>query len=190
MTRRLDIAEDDVEVESKEEAASFGESGPGGVAGSIVSREWRSGPLLLSDQRDRSGVYTPYPSPLFGQKRRSYRPPYHIQISMGSSSSKPAARKLARAPPAWAGARTPNVGEHPHPHARQNPLASETKDESACGLPYGGTFLDHALDITRDSRDPQFLANLTKLGAVTVDHHMQTIRPVCDLIMCTNITMS
>ncbi|EJF65693.1 hypothetical protein DICSQDRAFT_165404 [Dichomitus squalens LYAD-421 SS1] len=82
---------------------------------------------------------------------------------MGSASSKPAARKLARTPPAWVGARTPNpnVGEQLHPHARPLPRASETKDEG----------------IQRDAHDPQFLANLSKLGPVRVDHHMQTIRP-------------
>ncbi|RPD65960.1 hypothetical protein L226DRAFT_530091 [Lentinus tigrinus ALCF2SS1-7] len=80
---------------------------------------------------------------------------------MGSSASKPAARKLARTPPAWAGARTPGFGEQAHPHARPTAQASEKKDEA----------------ILRDSQDPQFLANLSKLGPVTVDHHMQTIRP-------------
>ncbi|KAI0747950.1 hypothetical protein C8Q80DRAFT_704601 [Daedaleopsis nitida] len=80
---------------------------------------------------------------------------------MGSATSKPA-RKLARTPPAWAGARTPNVVERPpHPHARPQPQASETRSEA----------------IERDSHDPQLLANLTKLGPVAVDHHMQTIHP-------------
>ncbi|KAI0807190.1 hypothetical protein C8Q74DRAFT_1213201 [Fomes fomentarius] len=82
---------------------------------------------------------------------------------MGSASSKPA-RKLARTPPAWAGARTPNVAErppHPHPHSRPPPHASETKSEA----------------IQRDSHDPQFLANLSKLGPVTVDHQVQAVRP-------------
>ncbi|RDX48310.1 hypothetical protein OH76DRAFT_1309723, partial [Lentinus brumalis] len=80
---------------------------------------------------------------------------------MGSSASKPAARKLARAPPAWAGARTPGFGDQPHSHARPAPQASESKDDA----------------ISRDSQDPHFLANLSRLGPVTVDHHMQTIRP-------------
>ncbi|KAI1787898.1 hypothetical protein LXA43DRAFT_895456 [Ganoderma leucocontextum] len=84
---------------------------------------------------------------------------------MGSSASKSAARKLPRAPPAWAGTRSPNpnLGEQPHPHARPPPRASDTKDEA----------------IQRDAHDPQFLANLNKLGPVRVDHHMQTIRPAC-----------
>ncbi|KAI0709013.1 hypothetical protein C8Q76DRAFT_625951 [Earliella scabrosa] len=79
---------------------------------------------------------------------------------MGSTSSKPA-RKLARTPPAWAGARTPNVSDRPHPHSRPIPQASETKSEA----------------IQQDSQDPHFLAKLSKLGPVTVDHHMQTVRP-------------
>ncbi|KAI0664982.1 hypothetical protein C8Q70DRAFT_1049168 [Cubamyces menziesii] len=78
---------------------------------------------------------------------------------MGSAASKPA-RKLARAPPAWAGARTPNVGEQA-PTRPAMPRASETKNDA----------------IERDSKDPDFLANLSKLGQVKVDHHMQTIRP-------------
>lgn len=32
----------------------------------------------------------------------------------------------------------------------------------------------------RDASDPQFLANLRKLGAVKVDHHMQTMRVASD----------
>ncbi|KAM5539050.1 hypothetical protein V8D89_007273 [Ganoderma adspersum] len=82
---------------------------------------------------------------------------------MGSSASKSAARKLPRAPSAWAGSRSPNpnLGEQPHSHARPLPRASDTKDEA----------------ILRDAHDPQFLANLSKLGPVRVDHHMQTIQP-------------
>ncbi|KAI0721598.1 hypothetical protein C8T65DRAFT_200865 [Cerioporus squamosus] len=80
---------------------------------------------------------------------------------MGSSASKPAARKLARTPPTWAGARTPGFGDQPHSHARPTPQASESKDDA----------------IMRDSQDPHFLANLSRLGPVTVDHHMQAIRP-------------
>ncbi|KAI0374707.1 hypothetical protein BV20DRAFT_960857 [Pilatotrama ljubarskyi] len=81
---------------------------------------------------------------------------------MGSAASKPA-RKLARTPPAWAGARTPHVGEQA-PAKPAMPQASETKSEA----------------IERDSRDPHFLANLSKLGQVKVDHHMQTIKPAAD----------
>ncbi|OSD02901.1 hypothetical protein PYCCODRAFT_1458951 [Trametes coccinea BRFM310] len=81
---------------------------------------------------------------------------------MGSAASKPA-RKLARTPPAWAGARTPNVGEQA-PARPVVPQASETKSEA----------------IENDSKDPHFLANLNKLGQVKVDHHMQTVRPAAD----------
>ncbi|KAI9064251.1 hypothetical protein FKP32DRAFT_1611341 [Trametes sanguinea] len=81
---------------------------------------------------------------------------------MGSSASKPA-RKLARTPPAWAGARTPNAGEQA-PARPAMPQASETKSEA----------------IEKDSKDPHFLANLNKLGQVKVDHHMRTVRPAAD----------
>ncbi|KAF8638496.1 hypothetical protein AX16_010479 [Volvariella volvacea WC 439] len=81
---------------------------------------------------------------------------------MGGSSSK-AARKLPKAPPKWAGARTPNP-EFPGSGAPSNfgrpPLASESKTEA----------------VLQDAKDPHFLANLSKLGQVQVDHHMQTIR--------------
>ncbi|KAI0361911.1 hypothetical protein OH77DRAFT_1416098 [Trametes cingulata] len=81
---------------------------------------------------------------------------------MGSSASKPA-RKLARTPPAWAGARTPHAGEQV-PARPTMPQASETKSEA----------------IEQDSRDPHFLANLSKLGQVKVDHHMRTVKPAAD----------
>jgi len=37
---------------------------------------------------------------------------------------------------------------------------------------------NYTIVIQRDARDPQLLANLSKLGPVRVDHHMQTIRTV------------
>lgn len=40
------------------------------------------------------------------------------------------------------------------------------------------TVLNSTKAIERDARDPQFMANLSKLGQVRVDHHMQTVRPV------------
>ncbi|KAJ9093794.1 hypothetical protein QFC19_008171 [Naganishia cerealis] len=113
---------------------------------------------------------------------------------MGSSSSK-AARKLPKAPPAWAGARTPSEFKYPegilplgadkvqspprgpsgdstkspggsldygvlhpsgagteHHTGRKNALASEEKDDT----------------ILRDSADPHFMANLSRLGQVAV----------------------
>lgn len=84
---------------------------------------------------------------------------------MGSASSKPARHLPRTAKPTWAGARTLNPGEAPH--ARPSiPRASETKNEA----------------IERDARDPQFMANLSKLGQVRVDHHMQTVRPDAERI--------
>ncbi|TFK55232.1 hypothetical protein OE88DRAFT_1732488 [Heliocybe sulcata] len=86
---------------------------------------------------------------------------------MGSGASKTARRfPVAKEKPTWAGARSPSAGEQPQPQPRDRSqnmsktLASETKDE----------------EITRDAIDPQFMANLSRLGAVKVDHHMQTIR--------------
>ncbi|PCH35588.1 hypothetical protein WOLCODRAFT_139965 [Wolfiporia cocos MD-104 SS10] len=85
---------------------------------------------------------------------------------MGGASSKPARqfpKTAAKPPPTWAGARTPSPAEARPPRA-SNPRASETRDAA----------------IDRDSRDPQFMANLSRLGPVKVDHHMQTIRPAAD----------
>jgi len=79
---------------------------------------------------------------------------------MGGASSK-AARKLPKRveTPTWAGSRTnPNSPKSPLPDIHR---ASETKDEA----------------IEKDSRDPQFLSNLNRLGPVRVDHHMQSYRP-------------
>ncbi|KAI0637142.1 hypothetical protein C8Q77DRAFT_550541 [Trametes polyzona] len=81
---------------------------------------------------------------------------------MGSASSK-ATRKLPKAPPAWAGARTPSAGENVPPRPAM-PGASETKTEA----------------IEQDSKDPHLLANLSKLGQVRVDHHMQAVKPAAD----------
>ncbi|KZT28541.1 hypothetical protein NEOLEDRAFT_1086956 [Neolentinus lepideus HHB14362 ss-1] len=88
---------------------------------------------------------------------------------MGSGASKVARRfPVAKEKPSWAGARTSSAEEPPQPQPRDRTqnmsktLASETKDE----------------EITRDAIDPQFMANLSRLGAVRVDHHMQTVRTV------------
>ncbi|KAG6832414.1 hypothetical protein H0H87_001574 [Tephrocybe sp. NHM501043] len=80
---------------------------------------------------------------------------------MGGVASK-AGRKLpARAEaPSWAGARTP----HPsHPPPPERPPVDRRASES------------RSQDIERDAQDPDFLANLTRLGPVRIDHHMQTI---------------
>ncbi|KAJ7285661.1 hypothetical protein C8J57DRAFT_1662398 [Mycena rebaudengoi] len=75
---------------------------------------------------------------------------------MGATSSKASARSLPKrvTTPPWSGARTPR------PTDSLNEAASETKNDV----------------IDRDSRDPQFLSKLQKLGPVRVDHHMQTVR--------------
>ncbi|KAI0831123.1 hypothetical protein BC628DRAFT_728899 [Trametes gibbosa] len=83
-------------------------------------------------------------------------------FTMGSTASKPA-RKLARTPPAWAGARTPNTGAQVPPWSAM-PQASETKNEA----------------IEKDSKDPHLLANLSRLGQVQVDHRMQSVKPEAD----------
>ncbi|KAH9977117.1 hypothetical protein BGW80DRAFT_835695 [Lactifluus volemus] len=88
---------------------------------------------------------------------------------MGSVSSKGArtsSRKFDKVP-SWTGARTQphNPKASPLPTARQ-PWASETKDEA----------------IQRDAKDPEFMANLNRLGPVRVDHHMQTIKTQGSLV--------
>src|ERR1700691_1385309 len=99
---------------------------------------------------------------------------------MGATSSK-AARKLPKRTetPSWAGGRTTNpvVTESQRP---VGPRPSETKNE--------GRFMflnvptcDHWTDfpaIDREARDPQLLSNLSRLGPVRVDHHMQSYRLV------------
>ena len=37
--------------------------------------------------------------------------------------------------------------------------------------------------IEKDSRDPQFMANLSALGQVKVDHHMATFKTVSNLLV-------
>ncbi|KAI0255411.1 hypothetical protein BJV78DRAFT_1179929, partial [Lactifluus subvellereus] len=84
---------------------------------------------------------------------------------MGSASSKVVRASSGKKCklPSWTGARIPPLDPKvsPLPTARQ-PWASGTKDEA----------------IQRDGKDPQLLANLNRLGAVRVDHHMQTVRTV------------
>ncbi|KAL0947114.1 hypothetical protein HGRIS_013249 [Hohenbuehelia grisea] len=95
---------------------------------------------------------------------------HSCSLTMGSSASK-AARKLPKRTdtPSWAGARTPSAshdapGRLPERELPQRPLASEYKTEG----------------IQKDSGDPDFLANLSRLGPVRVDHHMQSVHPVPD----------
>jgi hypothetical protein len=109
---------------------------------------------------------------------------------MGSVSSKGArasSRKNGKVP-SWTGARIrphePKVS--PLPTARQ-PWASETKDEGSASLvPNLYAQPNQIKAIQRDAKDPQFLANLNRLGPVRVDHHMQTIRTVSFLFCQTD----
>ncbi|KAG7092294.1 hypothetical protein E1B28_008656 [Marasmius oreades] len=78
---------------------------------------------------------------------------------MGSTGSK-AAQKLPRRPevPLW---NVPRPGALPSKDGhRQRPLASEKKDEM----------------ITEDAKDPDFMANLTRLGPVKVNQSSQVVR--------------
>lgn len=106
---------------------------------------------------------------------------------MGSSASK-AARKLPKRveTPAWAGKRTPSPGEPPAGVSREqirDRLASEHRTEGVSvelSLSVFGTrFMVDLQAIEKDARDPDFLANLRRLGPVKVDHHMKPVRPVC-----------
>lgn len=140
-----------------------------------------------------------------------------LHTIMGSSSSK-AARKLPKAPPTWAGARTAGEFKYPegvlplgadkvqppsrgpsgdstkspggaldygviHPsgpgteHAtgRKNVHASEKKDDSECAVSnlFCSVISEHASPsdmtaIMRDGVDPDFMANLSRLGQVAV----------------------
>ncbi|KAF9050681.1 hypothetical protein BDZ89DRAFT_587940 [Hymenopellis radicata] len=70
---------------------------------------------------------------------------------MGSAASKASRSYPKSAKPAWSGARTESL-----------PKASQVKSK----------------DIEKDAQDPHFLSNLSKLGAVRVDHHhVQPVRP-------------
>ncbi|PPR01221.1 hypothetical protein CVT24_006048 [Panaeolus cyanescens] len=82
---------------------------------------------------------------------------------MGSSASKAARKHPSNAAQAAARTATPNIAARPRPslNSGSNPLAETHKSEA----------------IQRDAGDPDFLANLQKLGQVKVDHHMKTIRP-------------
>jgi len=76
---------------------------------------------------------------------------------MGSVASK-ASRKLPKRAetPSWSGVRAQKPSEQPR--ARR---ASETRTP----------------EIEKDAQDPDFLANLNRLGPVRVNHHMQPVRP-------------
>ncbi|KAI0303364.1 hypothetical protein B0F90DRAFT_1710466 [Multifurca ochricompacta] len=83
---------------------------------------------------------------------------------MGSASSKATRAYPVKTgkPPSWTGSRPPaHDPKKTSPlRAVRQPWASETKDEV----------------IEKDAKDPHLLANLTRLGPVRVDHHMQTVK--------------
>ncbi|KAL4267292.1 hypothetical protein AB1N83_000852 [Pleurotus pulmonarius] len=92
---------------------------------------------------------------------------------MGGAASKGARTLPKRAPPTWVGARTPqqptetpkfNAQAEPSNTPSPAPRASETKNEA----------------IEKDGFDPHFLSNLSRMGQVKVDHHMQAVRPADD----------
>ncbi|KAF4615263.1 hypothetical protein D9613_002799 [Agrocybe pediades] len=96
---------------------------------------------------------------------------------MGSSASKAARSYPAARQGVSHGSRQPQSA----PSSAQNrPVAAETRSEGAVIL----HSVSHVESLTRlyeaiekDGADPQFLSNLSSLGPVRVDHHMQTIRP-------------
>ncbi|KAG6919984.1 hypothetical protein DXG01_013333 [Tephrocybe rancida] len=94
---------------------------------------------------------------------------------MGGAASK-AGRKLPKRAeaPAWAGARTPHPSHPPPERPPSDKRASENRTQgihSLIVLPLFPTQVTS--EIERDAQDPDFLANLTRLGPVRVDHHME-----------------
>ncbi|EMD38582.1 hypothetical protein CERSUDRAFT_113766 [Gelatoporia subvermispora B] len=83
---------------------------------------------------------------------------------MGGAASKPARQFPKTVKPSRTGARTPGPQHTADSQRPPLPRASETKDEA----------------IERDSKDPQLLANISRLGPVAVDHHMRTVRLTAD----------
>jgi len=78
---------------------------------------------------------------------------------MGNSASKAARKYPARASvPKLAPQQAPS---RPEAAVQSNTLADSHRSEA----------------IERDAGDPDFLSNLSRLGQVQVDHHMQSIRP-------------
>lgn len=68
-------------------------------------------------------------------------------------------------------------------HRPHQPRPSETKNEGRL-LSLNIITQDHLIGIPvieKDSRDPQLLSNLSRLGPVRVDHHMQSYRLVSDV---------
>ena len=95
---------------------------------------------------------------------------------MGSSASK-AVRKYPK------GTELPRNVPHANrskPVVAQNQLAESRRSEGVFRF-CNSFFLvadGQPPAIERDAADPDFLSNLSRLGPVKVDHHMQTVRPV------------
>jgi hypothetical protein len=105
---------------------------------------------------------------------------------MGSASSKAARASAAKKPP-WAGARMPAYEPKTSPVARtQQPWASESKDEGEnCTLLlsiFPAFSATPTLEIQRDAKDPQLLANLSRLKPVHVHHHKLPTATVSSLL--------
>lgn len=93
---------------------------------------------------------------------------------MGSASSKAARASPPKKPP-WAGARMPPYEPKTSPARAQQPWASEFKNEGKnCTLLLSNLSAFSAtlpLEIQSDAKDPQLLANLSRLKPVHVHHH-------------------
>ncbi|PPQ89076.1 hypothetical protein CVT25_006448 [Psilocybe cyanescens] len=81
---------------------------------------------------------------------------------MGNSASKAARKYPTRAPPSQ-----PTT---PHNASRATAPRSQTEPAS---MPLADSHRSQAIE--KDGADPQFLSNLSSLGQVRVDHHMESI---------------
>jgi hypothetical protein len=109
---------------------------------------------------------------------RQLKSPSPEPSTMGSASS-----KIARTPavksgkkPSWSGARMPPHGTKTSPAKAQQPWASEFKDEGMhCTILHSQQTLTTTVEIQRDAKDPQLLANLSRLKPVNVHHHQHKL---------------
>lgn len=113
--------------------------------------------------------------------------PHPDHQTMGSASSKLVRTSAAKSKkkPSLSGARMPQQGTNTWPEVRaQQPWASEFKDEGMhCMLLLFQRLLllsakQQQLEIQRDAKDPQLLANLSRLKPVDVHHHKLPTRTV------------
>ena len=63
------------------------------------------------------------------------------------------------------------------------PDSHRTKGQNSTS--YRQISLANCVEIEQDARDPHFLANLSRLGPVRVNHSMETIRPVGYIFLLT-----